>query len=218
MTASANPARGMAVYASVLAALDGKPMTLRQLAEHTDLSMSSLYAMVPQLHHAGLIRVAGEVMVHRSHAVVYVRADGQPDAPLLKAKALPFRRWHALVIAFVSIVRELASPSTRLEVVEATGVGQRTVLLTINAMHAAGLVHVAGWSRGQNSAGKWAAQWVYGPGNDKPAPKPMTKRQYEQRRYRKRKRHMAVRVLQAFGPARASVPVNDEGCRHAAGA
>ena len=202
-----NPRLGMVGLVRILALLRDQPLSARQLSTVGGIAPSTAFKIIPQLHRAGLLCLESERIFFKTWAPVYAHRPGQADATLAKAKPLRFTRWTENVLAFAHVMRELEAPTTRIEVADATGLTRRTALLTVNALHAHGLAHIAGWTRPQNSPGVWAAQFKAGPGTDKPRPKRMTQAQYERRKYHKAKRAQPLKVLHMLGSARASVEI-----------
>jgi hypothetical protein len=84
----------------------------------------------------------------------------------------PKNRLNAVLYA--TLIQELMDgPSTRVELMTATGLSHQTILSNVRALHERGLIHVACWEK--DAMGRHSiAAFTFGRGGDARKPAPLT--------------------------------------------
>lgn len=195
--------RGMRGYAIILGALRDQPMTAPELSEKLGMYGNTPRIIVRQLHHRGLIHIAGwKITSVRAHAIpVYAQGCGS-DAPLPdRSTGLPRSRRdygaptpRTEMIAFATIMEALAEPHTAKSLCELSGLYHRTVYVLIGILRKLRLVHIAGWD--QTIALAPVALYQLGDKRDANRPRPKSKTDvWRTHDIRRRERAKALRVI-----------------------
>jgi len=192
---------GMAGYATILRRLQCSALTTAQLCEAEIGCMNTTRQVLRRMHQCRLIHVAAwQPRKARCGGFASVWGAGDlPDAPYPgpapKRQAKGENNVAPAMVAFASLIRELAEPCTKADLVAATGLNEETIRTVLDHAHRIHLVRIKGYQR-HGHDGYWAALWILGTGPDarRPATKPRVEVDRDNRM--RRKELAAVKRLQ----------------------
>lgn len=191
------PARGrfgLQTYARILAAVDLRPSSPRDVAEALNLGEQSVREVLWGMAKLGLTHVAAWApkQVPRSSFMVpmFVAGEGRsaPYPVAIKRSAGGATGGNRPeLLHFATIYRELREGATRAEIIERCGTMHHNLVPLLRTMRDLGLARVGAWQLRAERAGKPSEVWVLGTGPDARRPAPMPSK-LKQQRYRNRRR------------------------------
>lgn len=189
---------GMDGYARLLALL-AKPMTRDQFQEAGVIGRLAATRFLGACHATQRARILSWLTPYRQSPVPVWQRGAGPDAPPPSSRPTgrpvqgPPQAGRGAehvpeeLAKFFLLLDALSTPLTPLEVEDRTGINERTVRKTIDALHDTQQCHIVDWKhREADDTGPWMPMFVLGAGQDapKPADKPrsITNRTYYLRR------------------------------------
>ena len=194
-------------YASILRRTQLAPSTYSELAAHIDAGLPNVRRIVNRMHDLRLVHIAGweRRTAKGCFEALFAFGAGQ-DAPYPSGSrpgekrrtppAMMSRyRQRPELMAFAHIVRALAVPTTRKELLEATGATLSNLAIFLRHCKAIGLVRVAAWDASRPGMPAEALQ--IGDAPDAKRPKPLPRSEVQRRCRERRKEREAASALMA---------------------
>lgn len=181
---------GLAGYAHLAAMMRDEPCTVVALQARAHLGHMAAYRFVMSLHQLQRAHIVGWEERPRVPLLPLFRFGPGVDVPPPQQRGngrdvqrvnLPKLRLCAAIIAFETLLRAIEVPSSRVEIVSATGLNKDTVQAGLDALVDLGLAHVPLWIW-RDHGGAAIAQYQLGAGRNVPPPK--VSKSERQRRWR----------------------------------
>lgn len=196
--------RNMPLYMSVLVAVSREAKKASQVAEELRIQPNSIHRIL-RLMRGRLVHVASYTKQPHGRPVAHWLLGAEPDAPRpavlesFDGQAEP-RAAGAEMAAFLAIMTALMrEPQSMKQLHEVSGCGRDTILRLIRMGRAAKMIHVAEWDR-QRHMGDYAPYYALALDKaDKQKPRPVPRRQVEQRYWDgRRARERQARISNAI--------------------
>lgn len=196
---------GLQAYARILAAVDLRPASPRDVAAALNLGEQSVREVLWGMAKLGLTHVAAWApkQVPRSSLMVpmFVAGEGQsaPYPVAIKRSAGGATGGNRPeLLHFATIVRELRLGATRAEIIERCGTMHHNLVPLLRTMRDLGLARVGAWQLREGGAGRPSEVWVLGTGPDARRPAPVSSKVKQERyRIRRRARVATLHVIHA---------------------
>lgn len=195
---------GMEGYAFLCAMLRQQPCTAPELRECANLGHVAAYRFLMTMYALKRVHISDWRLCERMPVLPVFALGAGADVPPPAARPngrrvlvvnMPRTRLCAGVLAFVTLLRAIEVPSSRLEIVAATGLNHTTVQNALDALVGLNLAHIAMWlDRPQGGAPM--PQFQGGAGRNAARPP----RNLEGRRELLGHRAAQSRVLRRLGP------------------
>jgi hypothetical protein len=193
-------------YASILRAVQVEPLNITDIAIRLQCGLNNLRRIINRMHDLRLVHIARwDKRKDKKNFQAVWAFGGADDAPYPDGSKKPGtprgpNAWgmhRPELIAFANIIRALAVPVTRAELVECSGSTSCNISRLMRHCAAIKLVRIAAWDT--SKPGKPAAALQLGTGPDAPRPKPSPRKEIQRRcRAATKQRSMDQRFMRAL--------------------